>query len=338
MTLNEAERQLLMATAYLPGRHARLLRWDMDTPTDREHLQTFGEYWFGRYLVPWEDAYQSLQAQNLLIETHGCYRLTPTGIKTLKSLTHQTPIYWYEYNLYYTRAQNSLAHHRFCQQVYGEDLQQHGLTDVAQMNVLLKELALSPDAHVLDAGCGSGRITDWLQRHSGAYFWGIDMSDEGIKSAHQLAHAKLKFSVDHMEHLSLPINTFDAIVAVDTIYYMEDLNAMLAQFLNVLKPQGQMGIFCHNWIWQAADRESLKPDGNDLALALQQAKLPYRWVDLTKAGRQHWLKKLAVLETMKDEFVQEGNEALYTHRFDEAYRYANWPVGWDNRYLYVVQV
>lgn len=61
-------------------------------------------------------------------------------------------------------------------------------------------------------------------------------------------------------------------------------------------------------------------------------------MDLTKAGRQHWLKKLAVLETMKDEFVQEGNEALYTHRFDEAYRYANWPVGWDNRYLYVVQV
>lgn len=335
--LTEGEQQLLLAVASLPGRHGALLRWPADTPADREHLQRFGEYWFGTYRVDWQAAYHSLTDRQLLTQEATSYRVTPEGMRVLQALTRQTPIYLYEYNLYYGRAQQSEAHQAFCRQVYGEDLQQHGLANISELSLLLNTLALTPEQRVLDAGCGSGRITDWLQRQSGAYFSGIDLSAQGIQEAQRLANPHLQFSVDNLLDLSLPAHHFDVVVAIDTIYYVPDLNQLISQFLRVLKPQGRMGIFCSNWTWLDEDKSSLSADQNPLAITLRQAGLSYQAFDLTDESKAHWRLKLETLEALKPAFLAEGNQALFEHRYDEAWRYANWPEDATSRYLYLVQ-
>ena len=335
--MNEAEQQLLLAIAYLPGRVAALMGWPVDVAVDQEHLEAFSAYWFDSFREPWDQAYQSLADRALILADQGVFSLTPAGRSVLGELTRSKPLFWYEYNLFYARSQKSPAHSEFCRRAYGEDLQQHGLADITQLRLLLDELGLTATDHVLDAGCGSGRITAWLQQHSGAHFWGIDLSPEGISQARRLEHEGLRFSEDNLLSLSLPEHSFDVVIAVDTIYYVPDIDSLLAEFLKVLRPQGRLGIFCNNWIMPGQDSALLSADGSLLAQALKRAGLTYRALDISAQGKAHWKHKLQTLEDMQADFLAEGSQGLFAHRRDEALRYANWPEGHDSRYLYLAQ-
>lgn len=89
---------------------------------------------------------------------------------------------------------------------------------------------------VLDAGCGSGPIYADL-RAGGAIVTGID------SSAGMLEQAKLRLGTDADlavadlgEPLPFDDNTFDLVVASQTLHYMEDWGPTLDEFRRVLKP------------------------------------------------------------------------------------------------------
>ncbi|HEX8130375.1 MAG TPA: methyltransferase domain-containing protein [Pyrinomonadaceae bacterium] len=339
--LNEAEKQLLIAVGWLRSRYGLMAGMDAASKLSRANLEAFGRVWIGKYLADWSDAYRSLVAEGYLSEREGEFSLTEQGSAARKALEVNAPLWLYEYDNFFSRAEQSRAHALFCERVYGKNLCQHGLADISQLDKLLTALRLTDGDRVLDLGCGNGRITEHLQDLSGAFFTGMDISTEAISQARARTAAKrarLTFRVGNMNRLDFEPQTFDAVVAVDTLYYVDDLEETLRQLTVTLKPAGQMGLFYTQWINDPRERATLLPKNTSLAALLQKQHLKFTAIDLTEPEAQHWRLKLSVLEQLKPEFEKEENLDLYHYRHSEALRYAHWPTGQRSRHLYHVRL
>lgn len=339
--LTEAEKQLLLAAGWLRSRYGLMMGLTPESRAHRKNLEAFGATWIGRRLVDWTDAYRSLIEEGLLREESSEYFLTERGEAARRALEVERPLWLYEYDNFFARAAESRAHARFCERVYGENLCQHGLADAFQLSKLLEVLGLSNVDSVLDLGCGNGLITEHVSDLTGASFVGLDISVEAIEQARRRTRDKaprLSFRVGNMNRLDLPRASFDAVVSIDTLYYVNDLEETLRQIGEVLKHGGRMGLFFTQWITDLADAGKLRPENTDLARVLANLGMEFTTVDLTAHEAEHWRKKLLTLEEMRPEFESEGNAALYNYRHSEAARYANWDLQKRSRHLYLVRV
>ncbi|HZH32422.1 MAG TPA: class I SAM-dependent methyltransferase [Pyrinomonadaceae bacterium] len=339
--LNEAEKQLLIAAGWLRSRYGLMAGMDAASKLSRANLEAFGRVWIGKYLVDWSGAYRSLVAAGYLAEREGEFSLTARGSAARKALEAEAPLWLYEYDNFYSRAEGSNAHALFCEQVYGKNLCQHGLADISQLNKMLEALCLADSDRVLDLGCGNGRITEHLHDLTGAFFDGVDISTEAIAQARARTaarRARLTFRVGNMNRLDFPPQTFDAVIAIDTLYYAGDLEETLGQAMTALKHAGQMGLFYTQWIDDPAERASLLPESTSLAMLLKKRQVQFTAYDLTDSETEHWHRKLGVLEQLKPQFEEEGNLGLYLYRHSEALRYANWPTGMRSRHLYHIRL
>jgi protein-L-isoaspartate O-methyltransferase len=261
--LTEAERQLLITAGWLRSRYGLMAGMDAASKLGRENLEAFGRVWIGKYLVDWSDAYRSLVSDGYLSERDGEFSLTAGGSAARKALELTHPLWRYEYDNFFSAAEHSDAHALFCERVYGRNLCQHGLADLSQLNTLLEILRLTESDRVLDAGCGNGRVTEHLHDLTGASFTGVDISTEAIRQARERTktaaaatkRGRLTFEVGNLNRLHFEPHTFDSVIAVDTLYYVDDLAETLRQLAAALKPAGQMGLFYTQWRASNVERD-----------------------------------------------------------------------------------
>ena len=64
-------------------------------------------------------------------------------------------------------AEQSKAHAKFCELVYGKNLCQHGMADMMQIGEMIKLMDLNSKDKILDLGCGNGLITEYLGNYLG---------------------------------------------------------------------------------------------------------------------------------------------------------------------------
>lgn len=127
-----------------------------------------------------------------------------------------------------------------------------GRAMVAMMNVGHRALAdwglqfleLSPDAAVLDCGCGGGaNLTRLLKKCPNGIVKGIDYSPVSVEKARKVNQQAiqqgrctvLQGSVADMIFAS---SWFDAVTAFETVYFWLDLSASFREVYRVLKPSG----------------------------------------------------------------------------------------------------
>ena len=224
---------------------------------------------------------------------------------------------------------------------YGKYLCQHGLADVFQLSKLLEILSLTESDRVLDLGCGNGFTTEFLSDQTRAFFEGDDISGEAIEQArarNTTTNRRLTFRVGNMNQLEFNPQTFSAVVSVDTLYYVNNLEKTLKQLIPILKPKVQMGLFFTEWITNAEGKARLLPENTSLAVLLKKHDLKFATFDLTEHEAEHWRKKVDVLKQLRPEFEKEVNLGLYNYRYSEAIRYANWDLRMRSRYLYHIRL
>jgi len=336
---SEAEKQILIAVGWLKSRYGAMSGFDAKSAADVGNLREFGKVWFGKYLVDWSAALESLTRNDFLSKTGKNFALTEKGNLARTAFEKENPLWLYEYNNFYEAAAESKAHAVFCEKVYGRNLCQHGLADVFQLNKLLEVLKLNMNERVLDLGCGNGFITEYLQKETGAFFQGVDISEEAIRQAQARTQTKrLAFSVGNMNCLSFKPGVFDSVVSIDTLYYVDNLEETLKQIIHVLKPDGRMGIFFTQWIDDASESEKLLPENTDLATLLGKYDLKFSTLNLSENETKQWRKKVSVLEELQPQFEAEDNLDLYNYRYSEAARYAVWDSEKRSRYLYHISL
>jgi ubiquinone/menaquinone biosynthesis C-methylase UbiE len=319
-TLTEAEIQVLIAVIELQR--------PIETPNNSHY--TFypknlveARTYFLKSLLDWEDAYPGLCEKGLLARTTGDYTLTEAGECEAARLRRDRPPIYYWYTDFYIVTQNSPANDLLCEHLFGKNLNQQGFMDMEQLAKLLEVTRIGPGSRVLDLGCGSGQISEYISGISGAFVSGMDYIAAAILQAQQRTRTKsdrLEFKLGNLDHLEYPPASFDTILAIDTLYMPNDLVDTLKQMKTILAPGGQMAIYYSYATWEDPQhlKEHLLPEHTPVAEALTQVGLSFKTWDFTQADYQHAVLKKKVAEKLRSAFEAEGNLFLYEMRMGEA--------------------
>lgn len=243
------------------------------------------------------------------------------------------------YNEYFRRAYTSPTHARYCEQVYGRNLCQHGMMDVPEMEFLAS--LLKPGEKVLEIGCSNGLITEYLREASGCTLHGLDYSEVAIAQARERTRdksAELRFSQVDLIRDDIPGDGYDTILSIDTIYFMGDYGATLAKLNARLAPGGRIIVAAFQ-VKEDSDPESiLLPEHTRMGEVLNRLGFAYTWHDFTPNIRNHWLKNYHLALALQPEFTAEGNEFLYEARMAEnGWFKAHGDAGTLVRYMYVIE-
>jgi ubiquinone/menaquinone biosynthesis C-methylase UbiE len=99
------------------------------------------------------------------------------------------------------------------------------------------EEAVRPASRVLDLGCGTGEMAAALMCR-GYEVWGLDIAEPMIHYARQRCGSD-RFWVGDIEHLPFRDSTFDAVVCLGVIEYLDMDERTLHEMWRVLKPGGR---------------------------------------------------------------------------------------------------
>jgi len=131
-------------------------------------------------------------------------------------------------------------------------------------------------ASILDLGCGSGPVTTILRRH-GRRAVALDCSLDMLRFANErMVHQGVAgggLVQGDGERLPFPPSTFDAVVCLGVISYVEDFRGVLREARRVLKPDGRLVVSSRNGVRAFYD-------------PVEPAKAAIRWVRHRRNGHR----------------------------------------------------
>jgi ubiquinone/menaquinone biosynthesis C-methylase UbiE len=99
------------------------------------------------------------------------------------------------------------------------------------------EAGLPYGSKILDAGCGPGEMAAMLMQR-GYEVWGIDIAEPMIQHARERCRAN-RFRVGDIERIPFPDSTFDGVVCLGVLEYLDADAKALREIGRVLKPGGK---------------------------------------------------------------------------------------------------
>jgi trans-aconitate 2-methyltransferase len=109
---------------------------------------------------------------------------------------------------------------------------------------VLDRLELAGDETVLDAGCGSGRVTEKLvERLPRGRVIAVDASESMIEKARQKLGDRVKYLVADLAELHLP-EPVDVVFSTATFHWIADHDRLFARLHDALAPGGRLHAQC----------------------------------------------------------------------------------------------
>jgi len=217
-------------------------------------------------------------------------------------------LFYTAYEEFYTMAEHSTAFQNFCKDAFGEDFSQDGFSDIEQINKILQYIPKWDNVHILDIGCGNGKMLGYLKQKTGAYIHGFDYSEKAIETAKVLHPENSEFREGIIGEIEYEPEQFDLIISMDTMYFAKDISSFTAQVKRWLKPDGVFFVG-----YQEGDVMPKTKDAHItvLAEALRQNGMKYEVEDITKQTYELLLKKRVAAKMHQTEFVAEGHQNWY---------------------------
>lgn len=217
-------------------------------------------------------------------------------------------LFYNEYEQFYGMAAESEIFHKFCEKAFGEDFSQDGFSDVHQIDRILPYVPRQKEAHILDIGCGNGKMLGYLQKRTGAFIHGFDYSQKAIKTARQLFSVRSDFRTGVIGQVNYPGNSFDVIVSMDSMYFAEHMGRFVGQLWSWLRPGGTF--FC---AYQEGDvmPKTERMDTSELAKAFRENGICFEVSDITKECYELLKRKRETAMLLLQEFLQAGEKDWY---------------------------
>ncbi|TYB84304.1 MAG: class I SAM-dependent methyltransferase [Kosmotoga sp.] len=198
---------------------------------------------------------------------------------------------------------------------------------------LIEELA-KPEAGeiTLDIGSGTGNYSIWLAR-KGLYVTAIDESKE------MMAISKKKVEKDNLnidmylgkaESLPFTENSFDLVVSVTTIEFVDNPAQVLREAIRVLKPGGRLviGVLTKDSPWGDFYQSKIKEDPNNV---YAKAHL-FTEEELCKLLNMHYVLKKGLYVDPLDEFDEKvACKIEQKKQYEQANRAGFYVIRWIRR-------
>ena len=218
------------------------------------------------------------------------------------------PMFYNEYEQFYRMTEGSKAFENFCKSAFGEDFSQDGFSDIDQINRILEFIPQGEDVHILDIGCGNGKMLGYLQKKTGAHIHGFDYSLNAIDAARKLFENDAEFRQGLIGEIEYPDEQFDVITSMDSMYFAPDMEKFLAQIMRWLKKDGVLFV-----CYQEGDvmPKTANSSTTVLAKALESLGLSYNVEDITQETYDLLKKKREIALKFQSEFEAEGNKEWF---------------------------
>ncbi len=121
---------------------------------------------------------------------------------------------------------------------------EYGSEDLAKLNRVFALVEVGEGMHVLEPGCGTGRLTEILTERIGpsGHVLACDISRKMVEAArHRLAGRENREIVQAaVEDLPLEDSMFDIIMCHQVFPHLDDREKALSRFARALKPTGKL--------------------------------------------------------------------------------------------------
>jgi SAM-dependent methyltransferase len=329
MDITEAEFQLIVACGDLQLRKRK--------PPDRHSIgASVGELFDEALDLTF--AFASLRERGLLAADADL--LTSAGLEIARKLRADSE--QADFGEWLTRAAGSPTYAEYCRRVYGTELVQFNMADAEQIDALVAALGLGADDRLLDLGCGIGSVTEYLADRTGARVTGVDFAAAAIAHASERTRDRrdqLVFTERDLNALGLPARSFDAVCAIDTLYFADDLDRVIADVVALLPPGGRLAAF-----WSQKQKPEDAPDildarGTRLASSLAKLGLAFETRDFSASEHAIWRRSLGAATELESAFAAEGNLEVWRKADAEARDLLRfYDSGAMRRYLYTVEL
>ncbi len=213
----------------------------------------------------------------------------------------QDLLFYNEYEQFYAMTENSEAFKLFCKKAFGQDFSQDGFSDVAQIERVIEYIPQG--GHILDIGCGNGKMLGYLQEKTGAVIHGFDYSENAIGLARN-SFKNGNFVHGCIGEVDYPAGFFDVVTSMDTMYFAPDMPAFVDQIMRWLKKGGTFFA-----LYQEGDVMPKTDNANTtvLAKAFLSRNIPYEVKDITKESYDLLIRKRKAAQEFEEMFKKEGN-------------------------------
>ena len=246
-------------------------------------------------------------------------------------------LFYDAYEEFYAMARESNAFQSFCKDAFDEDFSQDGFSNKEQIDMILQYIPQKDDVHILDIGCGNGKMLGYLQRKTKSCIYGFDYSEEAIRTAQALFSQKAEFREGIIGQIEYPEAKFDVIVSMDTLYFAPNMTAFVAQVGKWLKKDGVFFVG-----YQEGEVIPKTPNAHTtmLAKALKENRMTYQVTDITKQTYELLKRKRKSAMKYKTMFEKEGHSQWFdmligqTECINESYEQFQEKMA---RYIYVIR-
>lgn len=117
------------------------------------------------------------------------------------------------------------------------------LMDVANgkpLRLAVDMLAPLPGESILDAGCGTGAAMAEMLRRASCHVTGVDASDTMLSVARRRLRPDAVLLEASLESLPFAAESFDAVLALNVLYFNDGTNGMLRSLHRMLRPGGRL--------------------------------------------------------------------------------------------------
>lgn len=243
------------------------------------------------------------------------------------------------YEYFYNKVEKNPFFSTYCERVFGIDFSQDGFSDFRQITELLGIAKIRQEDKVLDIGCGNGKLAEYISDQTGATVYGFDYSEHAIKHARRRTKGKerLVFEPGLIGEKEYPINSFEVIISIDTMYFALDITGFVKQMFRWLKPGG---VFLAFFGEGPFDNKSSNEDETTLAIAFRNNNIAYEVKDFTRQHYELMKKKRAVVNSMRNEFLNSNLSFYYdasvSQSIDSNMTYEEF-IEKHDRYLYIAR-